>query len=150
MDFIALEYCGFKPKPRHDITAFLPSRMGTKDSGSNTSPLTTSRFSCLQSKLLIRSGTLLWGGSRIFEMEIENILKKSKNQILFQYLRDKKKKREGDSKKGGGGVKIHPFHLPSISACFLNVHGQWRVQGEGSGGPDASPTNRSTGFFLLV
>ena len=32
---------------------------------------------------------------------------------------DKKKKKEGDSEKGGrggGGVKIHPFHLPWIRA----------------------------------
>ena len=41
-----------------------------------------------------------------------------KNQILFQYLRDKekKKKKEGALRKKGG-VKIHPFHLPWIHAC---------------------------------
>ena len=38
-----------------------------------------------------------------------------RNQILFQYLRDKKKKKErrGLRKRG---VKIHPFHLPWICA----------------------------------
>ena len=42
-----------------------------------------------------------------------------RNQILFQYLRDKEKKeRRGLRKRaGGGGVKIHPFHLPWIRAC---------------------------------
>ena len=49
-------------------------------------------------------------------------LRNQRNQILFQYLRDKKrkKKEEGGSEKGevgGGGVKIHPFHLPWIRAC---------------------------------
>ena len=39
-----------------------------------------------------------------------------RNQILFQYLRDKKKKEGGLEK--GGGVKIHPFHLPWICACI--------------------------------
>ena len=49
-----------------------------------------------------------------FEMGGENI---KKNQILFQYLSDKKKiKKEGGSEKGGRGVKIHPFHLPWIHA----------------------------------
>ena len=44
----------------------------------------------------------------------ENIKKKEKNEILFQYLRDKEKKRKegGSEKKRGGGVKIHPFHSP--------------------------------------
>ena len=59
------------------------------------------------------------GGSRILEWGVK-ILKKSENQILFQYLRDKKKKRKEKSglrKKGGGaGVKIHPFHHPWIRA----------------------------------
>ena len=42
-----------------------------------------------------------------------------KNQILFQYLRDKKKKeRRGLRKREGGGVKIHPFHLPWIRVCL--------------------------------
>ena len=40
-----------------------------------------------------------------------------RNQILFQYLRDKKKKKKGAQKKG---VKIHPFHLPWIRACFTS------------------------------
>ena len=43
--------------------------------------------------------------------------KKSKNQIFFQYLRNKKKKKKkkrnerkkGAQKKRVGGVKIHPF-----------------------------------------
>ena len=41
-----------------------------------------------------------------------------RNQILFRYLRDKEKKKEGSSEKkgAGGGVKIHPFHLPWIRA----------------------------------
>ena len=60
------------------------------------------------------------GGSRILKWGVK-ILKKSKNQILFQYLRDKKKKermKEAQKKKGGGGgwVKIHPFHLLWIRA----------------------------------
>ena len=46
-------------------------------------------------------------GSRIWKWGV-------RNQILFQYLRDKKKKKEGGSEKGG--VKIHPFHLPWIRA----------------------------------
>ena len=41
-----------------------------------------------------------------------------RNQILFQYLRDKKKKKEGGSEKGG--VKIHPFHLPWIRVCLVH------------------------------
>ena len=40
-----------------------------------------------------------------------------RNQILIRYLRDKEKKKEGGSEKKGGGVKIHPFHLPWIRAC---------------------------------
>ena len=49
----------------------------------------------------------------------ENIKKKSENQILFQYLRDKKKrKKEGDSEKKGG-MKTHPFHLPWIRTCVM-------------------------------
>ena len=35
-----------------------------------------------------------------FEMGGENI---KKNQILFQYLRDKKKRKKGAQKKGEGG-----------------------------------------------
>ena len=42
-----------------------------------------------------------------------------KNQILFQYLRDKKKKKKGSSEKRG--VKIHPFHLPWIRAFALKI-----------------------------
>ena len=42
-----------------------------------------------------------------------------RNQILFQYLRDEnKKERRGLRKKGGGGVKIHPLHLPWIRAWY--------------------------------
>ena len=38
----------------------------------------------------------------------------------FQYLRDKKKKKERRGlRKRGGGVKIHPFHLPWIRACYV-------------------------------
>ena len=36
-------------------------------------------------------------------MEGEVLQQCQGNQILFQYLRDKKKKREGVSEKGGGG-----------------------------------------------
>ena len=41
-----------------------------------------------------------------------------RNQILFQYLRDKNKKKK-ERKKGAKKkrVKIHPFHLPWIGAC---------------------------------
>ena len=39
-----------------------------------------------------------------------------RNQILFRYLRDKEKKKEGSSEKKGGGVKIHPFYLSWIRA----------------------------------
>ena len=42
-----------------------------------------------------------------------------RNQILFQYLRDKKKKKEGGSEKGLGGVKIQPFHLPWFRAWHM-------------------------------
>ena len=38
---------------------------------------------------------------------------KSEKSILFQYLRDKKKRKKGLRKRG---VKIHPFHLPWIRA----------------------------------
>ena len=37
-----------------------------------------------------------------------------RNQILFKYLRDKKKRKKGGQKRG---VKIHPFHLPWIRPC---------------------------------
>ena len=38
-----------------------------------------------------------------------------RNQILFQYSRDKKKKRRRGLRKKG--VKIHPFDHPCIRAC---------------------------------
>ena len=50
-----------------------------------------------------------------------------RNQILFQYLRDKKKKRKKGAQKRGGGVKIHPFHPPWIRACFLSAQNMVRV-----------------------
>ena len=39
-----------------------------------------------------------------------------RNQILFQYLRDKKKKERRGLRKRE--VKIHPFHLPWIRVCL--------------------------------
>ena len=42
-----------------------------------------------------------------------------RNQILFQYLRDKKKKKERRGLRKMG-VKIHPFHLPWIRAWYPN------------------------------
>ena len=44
------------------------------------------------------------------------------HQILFQYLRDKKKKERRALRKRGG--KIHPFHLPWIRACSKPPGGQ--------------------------
>ena len=41
-------------------------------------------------------------------------LRNQRNQILFQYLKDKKKKERRELRKR---VKIHPFHLPWIRAC---------------------------------
>ena len=42
-----------------------------------------------------------------------NLKKKSKNQISFQYLRDKQKKKEGGSEKeGGGGGENSPISPP--------------------------------------
>ena len=43
-----------------------------------------------------------------------------RNEMLFQYLRDKKKKKEGCSEKGG--VNIHPFYLPWIRAWTEEQH----------------------------
>ena len=39
-----------------------------------------------------------------------------RNQILFQYLRDKEKNERGGLRKKGGGGEIHPFYLPWIRA----------------------------------
>ena len=50
-----------------------------------------------------------------------------RNQILFQYSRDKKKKRKKGAQENGvgggvGGLKIHPFHLPWIRACKRSIN----------------------------
>ena len=38
--------------------------------------------------------------------------------MLFQYLRDRKKRKE-ERRLRKRGVKIHPFHLPWIRACTI-------------------------------
>ena len=43
------------------------------------------------------------GGSRILKWGVKMLKKIKKYKILFQYLRDKKKKEKGGSEKGGGG-----------------------------------------------
>ena len=45
-----------------------------------------------------------------------------RNEILFQYLRDKEKKKERQGLRKRRGVKIHPFHLPWIRA-WVNACG---------------------------
>ena len=64
-----------------------------------------------------------------------------RNQILFQYLRDKEKKRKKGAQKKGG-VKIHPFHLPWIRAWKGNqlVHDHTLL----SFYPQREATGRST------
>ena len=56
----------------------------------------------------LRADPGFWNGGWIFVIC-------QRNQILFQYLRDKKKKERRGLRKRG--VKIHPFHLPWIRAC---------------------------------
>ena len=74
--------------------------------------------------------TICRRGSRILKWGVIffNVTEKRHqwNQILFNYLRDKKKKRGGLGKGGGWGVKIHPLRLPWIRpwhevscSCFL-------------------------------
>jgi len=42
---------------------------------------------------------------------------KSEKSILFQYLRDKKKKKEGAQKKGGENSPISPSLDPRLDWC---------------------------------
>ena len=42
-----------------------------------------------------------------------------RDQILFQYLRDKKKKKEGGQKKGGENSPISPPLDPRLPLCLL-------------------------------
>ena len=58
-----------------------------------------------------RSRILKWGVNFV-HLNHRN----QRNQILFQYLRDRKKKKERGLRKRG--VKIHPFHLPWIRAWY--------------------------------
>ena len=60
-----------------------------------------------------RSRILKWGGVNFLHLNQRN----QRNQILFQYLRDKKKKERRGLRKRG--VKIHPFYLPWIHAWSL-------------------------------
>ena len=65
-------------------------------------------------------------GSRILKWGVKFLHLNQRNQISFQYLRDKKKKKK--RKKGAqkkGGVKIHPFHLPWIRACDVIHSSGW-------------------------
>ena len=48
-------------------------------------------------------------GSRILKWGVNFLNLNQRNQILFQYLRDKKKKERRGLRKRG--VEIHPFHL---------------------------------------
>ena len=56
-----------------------------------------------------------------FEMGGEFLYRNQRNQILFQYLKDKKKKERRRLRKKRGWVKIHPFHLPWIRTCLQEV-----------------------------
>jgi len=53
-----------------------------------------------------------------------------RNQILFQYLRDTKKKERRGLRKRGGGGKIHPFHLPWIRAWRYVFDSRAQKEGE--------------------
>ena len=48
-----------------------------------------------------------------------------RNQILFRYLRDKEKKREGSSEKGGGGCENSPISPPLDPRLLLLTHIDW-------------------------
>ena len=47
-----------------------------------------------------------------FEMGGEFLKRNQRNQILFQYLRDKKRKKEGGSEKREGGFENSPIVPP--------------------------------------
>ena len=67
---------------------------------------------------MLLSNSWYKGGSRILKWEVNfcNNVREIKYYFNISGIRIKRKK--GAKKKGrGGGMKIHPFHLPWIRAC---------------------------------